>query len=221
MHARPKPLFCLLPVALLALNITSVPGLGALASNAKAHQESKVTAWTRDNYAAALDLLFQERCAAGKRARWHVCIRIAPGYSDEIEYSLSVERRYDGTIFARITRAKGQSIHTQLSTRKKEHPHASLAELLKLIQLESQAGDQHQFPALARLADDFEALRLSPVPSDEIMMDSTRYIFRIQSFSGERLDLVLQGPGTAAKGQPQPLIVWAESTRQVLLSAFP
>lgn len=187
-----------------------------------------VDAWARENYTRALELGLPNRCAEpdllnGERTshtKWMSCVRIVPAFKNEIEYSLSVEKRYDGTLFAYVARPKGQSIYAQLCEHKKEHPKASVNELTKLIETESRSGDQRRFPALANLANDFEKLQLSPVVSDEIMLDATEYRFQIRSFSGEHMEAVMIGPGSAAPHQPRALIQWAESTREMLASAF-
>jgi len=178
-------------------------------------------AWARENYSRALDLALPDRCASSTDARWLACIRIVPGYPEEIEYSLSIEKRYDGTILAQIVRPKGTSIRTQLRDRRKEHPRAPVSELAKLIRVESRAGDQHRFPGLVQLAAKFEQIRFPLVPSDETMMDATQYRFQVRSSSGEHAELVLSGPGSDAPHQPQALIEWAESVRQLLAGAFP
>lgn len=194
--------------------------LGLLGQPAPQGHKDFIDSWTRENYSRALDLLLPDRCASPIDARWLSCVRIVPPYKNETEYSLSVERRFDGTLSAKIVRPKVQSIYVQLRERKKEHPHASVSDLAKLIEIESRTGDQRRFPRLADLADKFENLRLSPVLSDEIMMDPTEYRFRIRSFSGETMELTLNGPGSAAPHQSQTLIQWAESAREMLASAF-
>ena len=129
--------------------------------------------------------MLQDRCASAIDARWLACVRIVPPFRNEIEYLLSVQRQLDGSIFAQITRPKAHSIYVQLRQRRKEHAQAPLAELAKLTEIETQAGDQRRFPQLADLANEFEGLRLSPVLSDEIMMDPTQYRFHVRSFAGE------------------------------------
>ena len=219
-----KRQYCFVLIWLLALAcIPSVPVLAAPSSpQASVPQETQDTTegWARDNYDLALDLVFQDRCTASKDVRWVACVRMVPGYPSEIEYTLSVEKSYSGTILARVTRPRTQSIYTQLCKLKKDHPAASVGDLAKLIEVESQTGDQQKFPALVRLADEFEKLRLSPILPDEIMMDATKYVFRSKSFSGDQMELVLRGPGPSAPRQPQPVIQWAESAREMLASAF-
>jgi len=219
-----KRQYCFVLIWLLALTyIPSAPVLAAPASpQASAPQATQDTTegWARNNYDLALDLVFQDRCTASKDVRWIACVRMVPGYPSEIEYTLSVEKSYSGTILARVTRPRTQSIYTQLCKLKKDHPAASVGDLAKLIEVESQTGDQQKFPALVRLADEFEKLRFSPVLPDEIMMDATKYVFRSKSFSGDQMELVLRGPGPSAPHQPQPVIQWAESAREMLASAF-
>jgi hypothetical protein len=203
---------------LIAVSSESV--MGARCSRGSQKSTDGVESWVRDNYEGALDLAIPERCMASKETRWVACVRIVPGYSDDLEYSMSVDKRLDGAIFARVTRPKVKSVHMQLSAQKKQHARASLDDLAKLIKLESQEGDQRRFPGLVGLADEFEKIRFSPALSDELMMDATQYHFRVASFSGERMEVMLQGPGAAAAHQPQMLIGWAESVRAMLASAF-
>jgi hypothetical protein len=176
--------------------------------------------WVRANYRRTLDLVFQDRCTSPAAARWISCVLIVPGYADDLEYSLSVEKQYNGTILAHIVRPKATSIHMQLSKRKREHPRASVADIGRLIEVESQTGDQHRFPGLVQSAEAFEQIRFSPVLSDELMMDPTEYRFHARSPSGESMELTLIGPGSAAPHQPQPLIQWAESVKELLAHGF-
>ena len=212
-------------IALLALvMLPLIAGAPVLAqrspqANAAGETEGAIDGWARENYGRALDLVLRDRCAPTD-ALWRACISILPGHQDEIEYSLSVERRYGGTILAHITRPKTQSVYTGLYEGKKGHPLASVNELTKLIQVESQAGDQRRFPRLVHLADEFEKIQFSPTLPNELMMDATKYLFHVRSYWGDRMDLILSGPGSAAPHQPQPLIQWAESAREMLARAF-
>jgi len=214
---------CLVLIVLLALSyVSSAPVVGACSSRASGPQETrgKIDGWARENYELALDQVLPDHCEAGKDVRWIVCIRIVPGYPSDLEYSLSVEKRYGGTIFAHITRPKSQSVYMQLCKEKKKHPGASVGDLTKLIELESQTGDQGRFPGLAGLADEFEKVRFSPVLSDEITMDATQYNLCVKSISGEQMRLTLYGPGSTAAHQPETMIQWTESARSMLGSAF-
>jgi hypothetical protein len=195
---------------------------------AQDHSQTKVSqgmkknddGWVRDNYNLALDLIFPDPCASAISGRWMVCIRSIPSFKNEIEYSFSVEKRYDGTILTRITRPKGRSIYRQLCERKKQYPLGSVNELSKKIRLESRKGDQAEFPQLTSLASEFEKLSLSPVLSDEIMIDPVEYDITVRSFSGESERLTLHGPGSAASHRTQPLVHWAEATRESLATGF-
>ena len=199
-----------------------LPALLCICSSlASASPETKaIDLWTRENYGKALDLVFQDRCATPTNARWLSCVLIVPAFKDEIEYSLSLEKRYDGTLLAHVARPKAQSVYVQLRELKKEHPRSSISNLSKLIEVESQGGDHLRFPLLVGLANEFENIRLSPALSDGIMMDATEYRFRVRSFSGDSMTLTLYGPGSHAPHQPQGLVQWAESAREMLASAF-
>ena len=214
---------CVVLIGLLAVSdALGIPAFAKRCLQASATQESKVsvTDWARDNYNLVLDSVIPDHCAAPTDARWLSCIRIIPAFKDEMEYSLLLEKRYDGTLFARIVRPNAHSIYDQLCELKKAHPRATVKEAAELVEVQSQAGDQRRFPGLAGLADEFEKTQLSPALSGDIMMDPTEYRFHIKSHSGENMELTLHGPGAAAPHQPQGLIGWAESARELLVTAF-
>lgn len=91
--------------------------------------------WVQENYEAIVDLISQDKgCAAlksPKLARWRVCVRVIPGHQTELEYLLSLDKRYDGTAHVQITRPQGASIFTQLVKLKKEHGNPLQAELTR------------------------------------------------------------------------------------------
>jgi hypothetical protein len=216
-------------VLIWLLTVSCVSGTRALAApssprgSAREEIQDTTDGWARDNYDLVLDVVFQDSCAASKEpgeVRWIACVRIVPGYPTELEYGLSVEKSYGGTVSAHVTRPRAESIYTQLCRLKKEHPAASASNLARFIELETQAGDQQRFPALLRFADEFEKIRFSPVLPDELLMDATRYVFCSKSSSGNQMELVLRGPGSSAPRQPQPLLQWVESVRQMLASSF-
>jgi hypothetical protein len=189
-------------------------------SNSPQETEVAIDSWVQDNYNSVLDLVFQDHCEASANIRWAACVRVIPGHQTELEYTLSVKKNYDGTILAHVTRAKRESVYSQLCKFKKEHPAATAGDIAKLIQVEFRSVNQQKFPALVHIADKFENIRFSPVLPDEIMMDPTIYDFHSRSSSGDQMDLIMSGPGTSAPRQPQPLIEWAESVRKILAAAF-
>jgi len=210
-------------LVLLAAQHVVAPPAGAqrpARTSRKAWSNDAVERWVRDNYAQALDLALPGHCASATDARWIACVHIVPAFKDEMEYSLAVERRQDGSVIARLGRPKAKSVYEQLRKLKKKHPKATAAELAKRIKIESRTGDSAKYPGLEGLAAEFENVRLSPVLSDEIMMDATQYVFRVRSFAGDQMELRLHGAGPAAPRQPQGLIQWAESVREMVASAF-
>ena len=207
-------------VVLFALSMKFAMHARCAGSSDPQSTNDAVESWVRNNYERVLDVIFQERCRPSKVTRWIVCVRIVPAHPDELEYSMSIEKRYGGAVFARVTRPRAKSVHTQLSVGKKEHPRASVSKLANLILVESQDGDKSRFPGVVGLADEFEKMRFSPALPDEIIMDPTAYRFRVRSSSGEHMEVLLLGPGPAAPGQPETLTGWAESLRSVLTGAF-
>jgi len=208
-------------VWLAMLSGAAVSGSYLWRSGAPQDTKDSVDGWVRGNYTRVLDLALRNRCSEdpvqarrAMDARWLACVRIVPAFKNENESSASLEKRYDGTLFAQLVRPKGHSVYVQLRERKKQQPSESPAGLAKLIEIESTSGDQRRFPGLSRLADEFEKMQVSPVLSDELMMDATEYRFSIRAPYGESLDLTLLGPGAAAPRQPPGLIQWAESLKE-------
>jgi hypothetical protein len=193
-----------------------------LKSQAGRAQET-VDSWTRDNYLKVLDMVFSDGCSVLKgaeHARWTVCVRIMPSYPTELEYLLYAEQHYDGTILAHAVRPKTASVYMQLLSLKQAHRTASANELARYIVTQTVSGNDQEFPVLRSVGNEFEKARFSPVLPDELMMDTTRYLFIEQSFSGNRMELVLNGPGSSVVRQPHPLLQWAESFRQVFDKSF-
>jgi hypothetical protein len=147
--------------------------------------------------------------------KWIATVRVSPPYEGK-EFQLSLVRRYDGTVEARLKRPKGVSIRVQLRALNKEHPEASLDKLRKLIALEEWTITQGDLPQLSELARAFEAIRMSPVLPDEFAMDETGYHLGSQSQWGQWMELQLGGPGPGAPKQPHPLLEWAESFRSAV-----
>jgi hypothetical protein len=135
-------------------------------------------------------------------------VQVTPAFQNEPEALLLLEKGYDGTVYGRITRPQGASIREQLVKLKTEHPDASQTELGQMVAVETREGDQRSLPGLARLADEFGKIRLSPVLPDGLIMDSTTYFIRAESMWGDRIELVLNDSG------PRPLLQWVERLRR-------
>jgi len=172
-----------------------------------------------DNYDPVMNLVLQDKCGSNHQSgaiRWVVCVRIIPGFPEDLEYTISLEKLYNGTIRAYATRPRVKSIHLQLLELSGKHPAASVKELSGLITTESISLDQEEFPQLKQCADKFERLRLSPVPNDAIWNDATKYAFRIESITSDSIDYAMIGPGADAKHQPSELLSWAESMKRII-----
>lgn len=70
------------------------------------------------------------------------------------------------------------------------------------------------------LAANFEKIRISPVLSDELMMDATEYHLHIQSSAGVSLELTLYGPGPQEPHQPPGLVQRADLVRASLVESL-
>jgi len=183
-------------------------------------KQEQARVWVHENYKAVIDLISRDKtCDAAKDprpVRWSVCVRVRPGHENELECVLWLEKRDDGTAYAQITRPRGKSIYLQLLKLKTDRPNASPTDLAKLVAVKSRGGDQQTFPGLVSLTDEFERIRLSPVLSDELMMDPTTYFIHAEALWGERMELILYGPGPSTPHQSDPMLEWVERLRRLL-----
>ncbi|HEY1207903.1 MAG TPA: hypothetical protein VGE85_00910 [Terracidiphilus sp.] len=184
--------------------------------------EDALENWVRDNYRSVLDMVFRNSCDVPKSSsemRWIVCARIISESADP-EYVLLIGRGYDGKSFARIVRPKGQSVYVQLGNQKREHPTAASNNLIKFIVLETKEGDEKEFPALACIEDELEHIRFSPVLPDILFIDPTEFDISLQALWGNKMEIVMYGPGSSVERQPHPLLSWVTKTRHILNASF-
>lgn len=203
--------------------ILVLAGLRPAASAPLEAGEDTPEAWARENYGAVLELLFKKGCPPANESRstrWELCVEILPGFQTELEYTLSLQKSWDGKVFAVVVRPQNQSIYTQLCKLRSEHSDAPADRLAELVALDVRKSDLKKLPELRRLADEFERIRIAPSLSEGLMMDPTKYEVHTTSSSGEHMELVLLGPGPSAPKQPSPILRWIESLRQTLTASM-
>jgi hypothetical protein len=203
-------------VVLWAVDIRALPQT----TRKQEEQREKARAWVHENYKAIVKLISEEGGCAEPKDTKHVllwvCARVLPGFQNELEYVLSLEKRDDGTAHAQIIRPQGTSIFEQLLKLKMEHPTASSAELTKLVVLETRRSNQQTLPDLQRLGDTFARLQFSPILSDELILDPTTYFIHVHAIWGEQMDLVLYAPDYPEPRRSHPLIEWVERLHHLL-----
>ncbi|HME59071.1 MAG TPA: hypothetical protein VKF63_12090 [Terracidiphilus sp.] len=219
--------FHMIAIGMLAVSSTLALSGQAQSSaspvNEQQAAEDALENWVRDNYRSVLDMVFMNSCDVPKASgemRWIVCARIIPSESGEPEYVVMVGKGYDGKSFARITRPKGQAVYTQIGNYKREHPTAASSDLIKFIVLETKEGDEKEFPALASIEDELEHIRFSPVLPDILFIDPTEFDISLQALWGNKIEIVMYGPGSSVAGQPHPLLSWVAKTRHILNASF-
>jgi hypothetical protein len=209
---------CIFVFACVSHLIGQVVPSAELDSDTK-YADTSVDGWVQENYSRVLDVLFRYSCDMPKgvnEMKWTICARIIPGNPMESESSLLFGKGYTGEIIARITRSRSRSVYVQLSELKREYPTATLANLSKLVMLESKEANGKELPLLLQISNDFERIRLSPIPSDSIYIDATSYTIYLKSYSGKKVEFLLDGPGSSIVQQPNSLLQVVEMLRQVL-----
>ncbi|HSB12232.1 MAG TPA: hypothetical protein VLM38_22285 [Blastocatellia bacterium] len=84
-----------------------------------------------------------------------------------------------------------------------------------MVAIQHRTLTETQQPELARLAKEFEMIKISPVLPDELRVDETSYEIWSQSLWGNRIEIRLGGPGSEVEKQPHPILEWAESFRHI------
>lgn len=190
--------------------------MGSAKRRIEGMQDNDADSWVERNYTTVLNNLLPDGVIAPekfpKQVKWMVTARILPPF-ERPEYRFSMHKTYDGKVEASITATKGISIASQLRALKNKYPEATLEKISTLVSVEHRTIRQSECPPLSRLADQFEAINMSPVLSDELGVDETGYEFWSQSLWGNRMNISLSGPGPEAKKQTHPLLQWAETVR--------
>jgi hypothetical protein len=175
--------------------------------------------WAQRNYDAALNVLLPGGAIKPdefpKSANWIATVRILPPHENP-EYRFSIQKTYDGKVIATVAAPKGASILSQLRRLKSSNPGATLEEITKLVSIESRTFTLSECQQLGQLVSQLEAINMSPLLPDELRMDETGYEFWFQSLYGDRMHVMLGGPGPNADKQPHALVQWAEDARKIL-----
>jgi hypothetical protein len=179
-------------------------------------QDKDVGEWAERNYTVVRDILLPGGTIAPekfpKNVKWSVTVRISPPH-EKPEYQFFMQKTYDGKVEVSVIAAKGASIFSQLQALEKKYRDAPVERIIGLIALERQTITQDDCPQLSSLANQFEGISMSLVLPDELSVDETGYELWSQSLWGNRLNVVLGGPGADAKEQSHPLLQWAEAAR--------
>lgn len=203
---------------LFVLNCASVHSR-TLVRLADREQDRVTNAWVDSNYATVLNALLPSGEVAPekfpKHIKWLVTVRISPPF-EEPESRFSLHKTYDDKVEAHVITAKGASIVSQLRALKNKYPDATVEKISSLVSVDQRTISQIGCSQLSHLADQFEAISMSPVLPDELGVDETGYEFWSQSLWGNRMNVLLSGPGSVAKKQPHPLLQWAENVRSVI-----
>lgn len=210
---------CLEAVVVMVLAINLAFSYGDDIQPTELRQDNGVNEWADRNYAAVLEVLLPTGVIAPEKfpkgAKWITTVRIIPPYQ-KLEYHFSMTKMYGGKVELLVTTAKGKSIISQLQELRIKHPDASVEKLTGLIAIEKSIITHNNCSRISLLADQFEKINISPVLPDELGVDETGYELWTQSQWGNRINLVLGGPGPAAKKQPHPLPRWVEAVRSAI-----
>lgn len=186
----------------------------ALRVSARARQDVEV--WVEQNYVKVLDAVLPNEDFAVEKfpenIRWVASVRIVPSY-DDFEFKFSLQRAYDGRVVAYVSAPQKVPIKAQVRELKRDHPNATLEEIIKLISVQHWTLTQERCPQLSQSAKQFESVKVSPSLNDELMLDAVSYSIWSQAQWGDRMQVRLRGPGPKARKQSYPLLQWAETFR--------
>src|SRR6266850_3626271 len=156
-----------------------------------------------------------EDAAFPKDSKWLITIRILPPFAQK-ESRLSLRKLYDGTSEGSVISPGETSFYDQCVALKAKNPSASVDEYLRQIPVRQETVSSKVLRELDKFASEIESISLSPVMPDELSNDSTRYEIWSQSQYGQRLEIIMAGPGPGSKKQPYPVLRWVESYHRLL-----
>ncbi len=196
------------------------PTLGYERSQAgNSYKDQERDQWVLTNYEAAFHSLLPDGFVAPAKypghVSWITVVRISPP-NEQLEYRLSLQKTFDGKAEAFVSTPQGFSILKQLRALKRKYPDRDLEQLLPLVSIKHRTFTQNELPQLERLAMEFEIIKMSPVLPVELYVHDTCYEIWSQSRYGNRMQVVLSGPGADAPQQPYPLLRWVEDFRSLV-----
>lgn len=150
-----------------------------------------------------------------KDSKWLITIRIFPPFAQK-EASLSLRSLYDSSSEGSLISPADTSFYNQCVALKAKNPGASADEYLRQIAVRREIVNSRTLPELDKFASKIESISLSAVMPDELYDDATRYEIWSQSQYGQRIEIIMAGPGSDSKKQPSALLHWVEDYRKLL-----
>jgi hypothetical protein len=214
------------------MSMIGCPGLGLLIASlvwcclpsrdgtylpSQARQQGAVQEWVEQNYEALVQRMLPERLDLKpfpNTARWIMVSEIHDAFESS-EYWFSIRTNYDGRVEASVRVPRGGSLARQMQKLRERMPDSNLESLSKMLQIDEYNIKDKELPELKRLAQDFQAIQISPVMPDLLIMDAYGYRFWCRSQYGQEMSAYLSGPGPNASKQPQLLVEWAERVRTI------
>jgi hypothetical protein len=168
-------------------------------------------------YASVHQMLFPDRLQLNPfppNVKWIVVVTVRPAYAGS-ETWFSLASKYNGDIELDIKTPHRASLTRQLIDLTGKLPETTCDELARMVQIDEYKIRDKDTPALRRSAESFQAIRMSPVMPDQLIMDSYNYHFWSESQWEQEMSVNLVGPGPEAPKQPHPLVEWVEEMRSV------
>jgi hypothetical protein len=144
-----------------------------------------------------------------KDSKWLLPVRITAPF-DRKEILLSLKRLYNGNVAATMLVPPGQSVSDQCLAMKSQNPSYGLDEVVPKIELARLTVSSKELPTLIKIANEIMVIQIPATLPDELGNDETRYEVSSQSQYGQRLTIVLSGPGSESLKQPSPILSWVE-----------
>jgi hypothetical protein len=195
-------------VLLAALALTSPAILSASATETGSLSSAAypdLEEWVHNNYEGALECSLPldptEKSDLVHDVRWALAVRRRPAF--EPEELLIVRMSWEGKIEALLKRAP-IAIREQLRQFRQNQPVGSFEKAVAALSIETQKLDANMCPALVSISNQFERIQISPVPGDDIVLDTPTYELLVRTRTSEFRFSV--SAGTSG----DPLVRWTD-----------
>ncbi len=213
---------------LLVVLMWATASFGAAAQDCRAvPPDDKAFVWAANNYDEILDL------ALPVDVPWVPGLIVWRAHARGKEYGPHPEFVFHFTNPMGVTRAGGKTlkpevmnieiiapegcgIMPQAESIRHERPTASPAEVARLIKMQRWSTDVVHCPELKKLAREFEHLKMTAYPNDELVMHADRYDFAFQSLSGKIVASFFPARENATRYGG--LVRWAKRVRDVVVN---
>ena len=145
---------------------------------------------------------------------WEIKVRIEDSSADPL--MIILRKYYSGDVNVTTIQVLGKPLQDQVSDIMSANPMANITKVANRIKLRHTKIDDKKYPALLKLAEEYESLSIKAILPDVLRMHGTEYNILSESLYGNNIQILYNGPGPDANVQEVPVIDWVERLRRLV-----